>query len=455
MSNCVDEYQQKLTTATEAVKVVKDGDMIVYSPFAVKTSLLDEALAFRKMELHDITVLFATLTYMPEIVKADPEGEVFKFTDGSFSAVTRGIKSMGVPIYAVPSLFHESGIQFTAGAQNADILFLAVGPMDENGNFNLGPESSFTMDCIKARGGYKRNLKVLAEVDPKLPYVYGDTTVNISEIDYVIENAEGQPPLPIGEVRPTEIDKKIATLIMNEMVDGACIQFGIGGLPNIVGEMLADSDFKDLGCHSEMYVDAYMKLEQAGRLTNKRKQIDVGKSVFTFAMGSEEMYRYIDRNPNMACKSVTYTNNPSVIAQNDRVYSICSGISVDMLGNVSSESVGYRQISGTGGQLDYHLASMHSKGGKGFICLPSTRTDRKGNVTSNVVVSFPMGTQITVPANMTNYIVTEYGVVNLKGCSTWDRVEKLISITHPDFREDIIKAAEKAKIWRQSNKITA
>lgn len=451
MSDWKKEYRQKLTTADKAVRVVKDGDTIVYPPFELKTPLLDEALAFRKMELNDITVIFSTLTYMPEIVKADPEGEVFLFQDGSFSAATRGIKKIGVPIYAIPSLYHETGRHFSAGGQNADVLFLATTPMDENGNFNFGPVSSFILDVIKAKGGEKKNLQVIAEVNTKMPYVYGDNMVNIDDVDFVVEN-EGQDLFAIGEQKPTETDRQIGKLIMDEMVDGACIQFGIGGLPNIVGKMLCDSDFKDLGCHTEMFVDAYMNLYEAGKLTNNRKQIDIGKSVFTFAMGSEKLYKFIDKNPTISCRSVSYTNNPYVIAQNDNVFSICSGISVDIFGNISSESVGYRQISGTGGQLDYHYASLHSNGGKGFICIPSTKTDRRGNVSSNVVVSFPVGTQISVPANMTNYVVTEFGVVNLKGCSTWHRVERIISIAHPDFREDIIKAAEKEKIWRRSNK---
>lgn len=224
-------------------------------------------------------------------------------------------------------------------------------------------------------------------------------------------------------------------------------------MPNLVGKKLVESDYKDLGCHSEMFVDAYMDLDRACKLTNRRKQLDKGKSVFTFAMGSAELYEYMDRNPSLLCMPVSYTNDPFVIAKNDRVYSICSCLEVDIFGNVSSESIGFKQISATGGQLDYHYASNRSKNGKGFLCLPSTKPQKDGSIASNIVVSFQPGTQVTVPANITNYIVTEYGVANLKGLPTWARVEALINLAHPDFREDIIKAAEKARIWRASNKI--
>jgi len=444
-------YRDKLMTADDAAKTVKSGDYVMYSHFTLKTPLLDEALAFRKMELEDVKINFVTLTYMPEVIKADPEGEVFAIRDGSFSAMTRGLCKMGIPISAIPSLYHESGREYKIGNLKQDVLFLAVTPMNEEGYFNLGPESSYLVDLIQEKGGLDRNMKIFVEVNARIPYVFGDNRIHISEVDGVIEG-EPENLLAIPKIPATEIDKKIAEHIMSEMVDGACLQLGIGGMPNCVGSMLVDSDFKDLGCHSEMFVDAYMELHQAGKLTNKRKNIDIGKSVFTFAMGSKKLYEFLDNNPEVECRSVSYTNNPFVIAKNDKVYSICSCIAVDMMGNVSSESVGYKQISATGGQWDYHYASMHSAGGKGFVCMPSTKKDRKGNVSSNIVTSLPEGTQISVACNTTNYVVTEFGAVNIKGLSMWERVEALSTIAHPDFREEILQAAAKAGIWRRSNK---
>lgn len=452
MNNYIKEYQSKIMTANDAVRMVNSGDFVMYPHFAVKTPLLDEALAFRKMELEDIKVNFVTLTYMPEVVKADPQGEVFKFRDGSFSAATRGFVQMGIPIASLPSLYHEAGKNIAIGNIKEDVLFLAATPVDDEGYLNIGPVSSYIVDCIQERGGTDRNLKIMVETNSKLPRVPGDNRVHISQVDAVIEGAP-EDMMAIPKMPATEVDKKIAEHIMAEMVDGACLQLGIGGMPNYVGSMLVDSDFKDLGCHTEMFVDAYMDLYNAGKLTNKKKSIDVGKSIFTFAMGSRKLYDWLDNNQEVECRSVTYTNNPFVIAQNDNVFSICSCIAVDMMGNVSSESVGYKQISATGGQWDYHYASMHSKGGKGFVCMPSTKKDHKGNVTSNIVPGLSMGTQISVACNTTNYVVTEYGAVNLKGLSMWERVESLVTIAHPDFREEILQAAAKAGVWRRSNKL--
>jgi acyl-CoA hydrolase len=452
MSKYSKEYAEKLTTADEAVKVVKNGDGIAYSHFVLRTPLLDEALAFRKTELEDIDVTFVTLTYVPEIARADPKGEVFGFEDGSFSAATRGIAKMGIPVTPIPSLYHETGSMYKVGAKRSNVLFLAVRPMDDEGMFNLGPESSFIIDLIKYKGGVGEDFKVLVEVNDKIPHVYGDNHIHISDVHAIVENPNSKKLMAIPDVKPTEVDKRIAGYIMDEMVDGACLQLGIGGMPNFVGQMLVDSDFKDLSCHSEMFVNAYMRLHQAGKLNNKKKQIDVGKSLFTFAMGSDELYDFIDGNPEMSCRAVSYTNDPGIIAQNDRVYSICSCIEVDLFGNVSSESVGYKQISGTGGQLDYHFASMHSEGGKGFLCMPSAKKGRDGKLTSNICLNFKQGTQITVPANMVNYIVTEYGIVNLKGKNVWERVELLASIAHPDFRDSLLEQAKDVGIFKRNNR---
>jgi acyl-CoA hydrolase len=231
------------------------------------------------------------------------------------------------------------------------------------------------------------------------------------------------------------------------------LQLGIGGTPNKVGKALVNSSFKDLGCHSEMMVDAYMDLFNAGKLTNALKQQDIGKSVFTFAMGSAALYEFLENNPSMRCMPVSYTNSPTVIANNDRGFSICSCLAVDLFGNVSSESVGYKQISGVGGQWDYHYSAFHSNGGKAFLCMPSSKIGKDGKRVSNIVTAHPQGTQITVTGHVTNCVVTEFGIANLKGRATWEKVEALASIAHPDFRDDIFKAAEQARIWRASNKI--
>lgn len=447
--NWREEYQKKLTTAAEAVKIIQNGNFVSYPPFVMKVPELDAALAARKEELEDVIVSFATLTYVPEVVKADPQGEHFTFVDGSFSAATRGIRKKGIPIFATPGLYHETTRGYYTGQKNVDVLFLCVTPMDSNGYFRMGIASSNQVAMIRQRGGLKRGLKVVVEVNPYVPKVQGDNFIHISEVEAVVEEKESLPLSAIPPVEASEIEHKIAAHIMNEMMDGACIQLGIGGLPNIVGKMIADSDLKDLGCHTEMFVNAYLDMFNAGKLTNLRKQTHLGKSVFTFAMGSKELYDFVDGNPAVECLDVGYVNDPWVISQNDRVVSICSCLCVDLFGNVSSESDGYRQISGTGGALDYHYAALHSEGGKAFMCMPSTSVGKDGTRRSNIVVAFKQGTQITVPANMTNRIVTEFGVADLKQKNTKARLDELLKICHPDFQQELIDQATHAGIWRK------
>lgn len=449
MSRWQEEYKQKLMTADEAVKLIQSGDTLTYPPFVMKTPELDAALARRAGELQDVMVIFSTLTYIPEIVKADPAGQHFLFVDGSFSAATRGIRKNNIPIFASPSVYHECPRAYYNGVMENDAIFLSVTPMDKNGYFQMGISSSNHVAMIQQHGGINSDLKIIVEVNDKIPHVAGDNYVHISQIAAVVEERESQPLAEIPPVAATEIDKKIAGHIMGELMDGACLQLGIGGLPNIVGKMIADSDLKDIGCHTEMFVDAYLDMFNAGKLTNARKAVYRGKSVFTFAMGSRALYDFVDNNPAVACLDVGYVNNPYVISQNSNVISICSCLQVDMFGNVSSESDGYRQISGTGGALDYHYAAHHSEGGKGFMCMPSTTVGKDGVCRSNIVAAFKTGTQLTVPCNMTNYVVTEYGVANLKMKCTKKRVDELLKICHPDFQQDLIDAANAAGLWKK------
>jgi Acetyl-CoA hydrolase len=451
MSKWQSAYEQKRMSAEQAVSTVKDGDWIEYSHFVTVPWDLDAALAKRKDELKKVYIKTATLTYLPEVFKVDPQGETFLMTDGSFSGVTRQLKSKG-EIYVNNSLYHEGAEMHRKGFLKNQFIFVAVTPMDNNGYFGMSTTASALVDMFRAKQDVNPGLKVILEVNPALPQVQGDHYLHISEIDAVVETSQPRKPTAIPAIEPTEIDEKIANLIMGEMVNGACLQLGIGGMPNLVGKMIANSDLKDLGCHSEMFVDAYMDLFHAGKLTNNAKQQDIGKSVFTFGMGSAELYEFMDNNPSLRCLPVSYTNNPGVIARNKRVYSICSCLAVDMFGNVSSESVGFKQVSGTGGQWDYHYASLHSEGGKGFVCMPSAKMGKDGKLVSNVVLSHTPGTQITVSGNTTNYVVTEYGIANLKALPTWQRVEALVGIAHPDCRDDLFRQAEENRLWRPQNK---
>ena len=223
-------------------------------------------------------------------------------------------------------------------------------------------------------------------------------------------------------------------------------------MPNTVGAMLCESDLKDLGVHTEMYVDAYVDLAMAGKVTCMKKNIDRGRQVFAFAAGTQKLYDYLDDNPACMAAPISYTNDIRTIAAIDNFVSINNCISVDLYGQICAESAGTRQISGTGGQLDFLESAAVSKGGKAFICMTSSFTNKEGETVSRINPLLTPGDIVTDPRCLAYYVVTEYGGVNLVGCSTWERAEKLISIAHPKFRDELIASAEKQGIWLRSNK---
>lgn len=440
------EYQKKLVSADEAVKIVKSGDWVDYGDFVASSVECDKALAKRKDELRAVKIRACTSTIIPETISCDPEGEHFYFHDWSFGAITRSLADRGRAFF-MPEWYHEIPRMYKERLRT-DVAFFTVTPMNQYGYFNL------STSCSKLLSEKEAAQKIVVEVNRSLPYCHSaaNNNIHISEVDFVVEGSN-TPLMEIKKPSATDIDHKIASLIMEEMEDGACLQLGIGGMPNTVGEMIAQSDLKDLGVHTEMLVDSYVDMYEAGRITNRAKNVMKDKFVYTFAMGSKKLYDFLDNNPLCSIMPVDFTNDPFIIAQNDKVVSLCSCLSVDILGQVSSESIGFRQISGTGGQLDFHFASFRSKGGKGFLCMPSTSKRKDGTLESKIVPSFKPGTVVTVPSAATNYVVTEYGIVNLKGLSTWERAEALISIAHPDFRDELIKVAQENRIWLPSNKI--
>ena len=229
------------------------------------------------------------------------------------------------------------------------------------------------------------------------------------------------------------------------------MQLGIGGMPNALGELIAKSDLKDLGMHTELCSDGYLEMFKQGKLTNRRKTINQNKGVLGIAIGSRELYDWVDDNPGVVGCPISYVNDPQIIAQHDNMISINGCLTADVYGQVCSESVGTRQISGTGGQLDFLTGATMSRGGKAFLCMTSTFKTKSGELKSRIVPTLS-GDIVTTPRSQAYYIATEYGVVNLAGRSTWERAEALISIAHPDFRDELIKAAEQQKIWLPTNK---
>lgn len=444
-----EEYNSKLTTADEAAKLVKSGDYIEFGYCLNKPIALDIALAKRKDELFKVNVHCSNSLTKIHIAEADPNGEHFIYSTGHCSKNERPL--MGKFGFYVPSSFGQNPEWFRRGYRPVDIVMIQVCPMDKHGFFNFGPSATFLKACCEVAK------TVVVEVNTNLPRALGgrEEAVHISEVDYIVEAPEANVKyLEIPPPSISEIDMKIAQYIVEEIRDGACLQLGIGGMPNAVGKLIAQSDLKDLGIHTEMLCDAMLDMYMAGKITGMRKNIDRGKIVYTFALGTGKLYEFIDDNPALAIYPVNYTNDLKIISQNDRAVSINSAIEVDLTGQVCAESVGVKHISGSGGQLEFHWGAYLSKGGKSFICMPSTYKKKNGEIVSRIKPIITPGGIVTTPRPTVHYLVTEYGKAILKGKSTWERAEAIISLAHPQFRDELIKEAEKLGVWKKINKIS-
>ena len=449
LSTVQEEYRKKLKTADEAVKVVKSGDRIHYGLFNGLVVDLDEALAKRTEELHDVIVMTTIWAYPfpPKILEADPKAEHFKYLSTQFSGYDRQWNKKGCCWY-IPVQFRENPKYWAESIEPCDVVMLQVGPMDKWGNFNLGPQ-------VAEYWGIFENAKhIIVEVNEKQPKTCGNqVSLNISEIDAIVEGRNVDMPT-IKPKDAGEIDKKIASHIIERIGDGSTMQLGVGGLPNYIGSQLADSDVKDLGVHSEMFVDAYLKLYEAGKITGKKKVLNKGHMVHTFCQGSQDLYDFLDENPIVQCMPVDYVNDIGVIGTQDKFVSINSILQVDIQGQVNSESDKWQHIGGNGGQVDFVLGAYKSNGGQSFLCTPSTRTYKDGHKESLIVPRLMEGATCTVPRTGPHYIVTENGAVCLKGRSMWERAERLISIADPEFQDDLVREAERMGLWKTTSKIT-
>lgn len=442
------EYQQKLVTAEEAVKCVQSGDKVDYSFMTTKPIACDAALAARHEELRDVEIYGAiTLLPVPEVVK---HPESFTYCDLHFSKVSRVLQRDFNLCYYMPILYHESYNWFRKGIadENHNVFITQACPMDEHGYFNL----SLTNSANIANAEFCKN--VIVEVNPNLPVALGGTenAIHISQVNYVVELDPETQVFEAPSAEPNDVDKKIAEHVMKYIHDGSCIQLGIGGMPDAVGKMIAESDLKNLGGHTEMLSEAYVDMIESGRMTGLKKHIDRGRVPYTFSLGPKRLYDFIHNNPAVASYPANYTNDPRVIAQIDNFVSINNAVEVDLYTQVNAESAGIHQISGNGGMWDFVIGAQWSEGGKSFICLSSTVTDKEGKLISRIVPHFDPCTITTIPRQMVDTIVTEYGAADVRARSTWQRAEMMINLAHPDFREELIQKATEQKIWKQSNK---
>ena len=445
--NVYELYQQKLTTAEEAVKVVKSGDWVDYTWGSSYPVELDKALAARQDELYDVKVRGAISLWMPEICKAEDAGDHFTWHAWHCSGIDRKIIGKGMGFFS-PMRYSELPRFYRESLDPVDVVMLQTTPMDAHGNFNFGLNASQLGDMMS------RAKCIIVEVNENMPWVFGltGTEVNIKDVAMVVEG-KNSPVAQLGSAgAPTEVDIAVANQVVSQIPNGACLQLGIGAMPAAIGSMIARSDLKDLSIHTEMYVDSFVEIAEAGKVTGKQKPTDRGRQVFAFAAGSQKMYDYVNRNPEVMAAPVDYTNDVRVMAQIPNFISINNCIDMDLFGQVNAESAGVKHISGTGGQLDFVMGAYLSQGGKSFICMSSTMTDKEGNLKSRIVPTLTQGAICTDPRSCVHYIVTEYGMVNMKGLNTWQRAEAIVGLAHPQFRDELIASAEKMKIWRRSNK---
>lgn len=441
------EYQQKLVSADEAVKIIKSGDWVDYGWCTGTPDALDKALAKCTDELKDVKLRGGILLKPLAVFEREDAGEHFCWNSWHMSGIERKYISRGFAYYS-PIRYSELPRYYRDSIQPDDVVMLMVAPMDKHGYFNFGPNAShLTAMCETSK-------KIIVEVNENMPRCLGgfENGVHISDVTYIVE---GDNP-PIGELGgggpATDVDKAVAKLIVDEIPNGACLQLGIGGMPNAVGSLIAESDLKDLGVHTEMYVDAFVDIARAGKINGSKKNIDRFRQVYGFGAGTKKMYDYLDENPELMSAPVSYTNDIRSIAALDNFISINNCVDIDLFGQISSESSGIKQISGAGGQLDFVLGAYLSNGGKSFICCSSTFADKQGVMHSRIRPTLAEGSIVTDTRANTHYVVTEYGMVNLKGLSSWQKAEALISVAHPDFRDELIAEAEKMHIWRRSNK---
>ena len=439
-------YQSKLTTAEEAVKVIKSGDWVDYGFCNTHPHVLDEALARRAPELEDVKVRGGIALWKPAIFDIEEPAKHIIYNSHHTGGFERKHIDTGACFYE-PMRYSELPRYYYDHINPPDVALIQVGPMDKHGYFNFGVSASHMKAiCDTAK-------IVIVEVNQNMPRCLGGfgESVHISDVDMIVEGRND----PMGQLLsapPTEIDKAVAKQVVERIPNGACLQLGIGGMPNAVGMLLCESDLRDMSVHTEMYVEAFVDLSLCGKISGANKSIDHGRQTYSFAAGSQRVYDFLDDNRMCMAAPVSYVNDIRTIAAIDNFMSINNAVDIDLYGQVSSETSGIRHISGAGGQQDFVLGAYLSNGGKSFICLSSTFKKKDGTLASRIRPTLAEGSIVTDTRVNTMYVVTEYGCVNLKGLSSWERAEALISIAHPDFRDELIQAAQKQKIWHPSNK---
>lgn len=417
----------------EAAGMVRSGMWIDYGAVLCQPDAFDAALAARKADLAAVKIRACLTTRPRAVLEADPDGESFHWVNLHFSGYDRRKHDAGIANY-LPVNLGEIPDYYRRFIDPVDVLILKTRPMDADGFFNFGPSN------LWHRAVAERAKVVIVEETLGLPLAHGaGNGLHASEVDFVIEG-DHAPAAELPNPPPSDVDRAVARRVVAEIEDGSCLQIGIGVISNAASAMLRDSGLRDLGVHTEMLPDALLDLYEAGLLTGARKRADPGKIVYSFALGSRRLYETLDGNPDFACMPVDYTNLPPNIMRNDRVVAINNTTQIDLQGQAASESDGSRHLTGTGGQAQFVRGAYASEGGKSFVCLTSTY-ERRGERRSRIVPCLTPGNVVTTTRSDMMYVATEYGVANLKGKCVAERAKALIGLAHPDFREELERAA--------------
>ena len=426
-------YQEKLTTPDRIARQVQSGWLLGMDTATSQTPAIMTAIAeyIRSSDITGVKVQ-ALLDAYPFEFYTDPTlaGKMTGYSWFSSSAARKAVNAGYADI--IPAYYRDFPTRIRT-EYDYDAVCVEVAPMDRHGYFSLALNGSY-IDAM-----LDKTKRIFLEVNDRQPRGLCGSLIHISQVDAIVEYNHDLPVLP--PVQLDEVSKTIGGLIAERIPDGACLQLGIGAIPDATGMALKAKH--DLGIHTEMFTDSMVELIECGAVNNSKKQIHRGKTVTTFAFGSQRIYDYIDDNPAVEILPVEYVNDPDVICQNDNMISINAAVEVDLFGQVCAESVGTKHMSGSGGQIDYVRGACQSRGGKSFIAFTSTA---KGGTISKIKPILTPGAVVTTSKNDVDYIVTEYGVAHLRGRSLGERARQLIAIAHPDFRDELTFEAKKRGI---------
>ena len=422
-------YKEHTMTPEQAVSVIKDGDRVVFGHAVGEPIIFQRTMARMAEQFHNVEV--AHMVYLGTGDYLQPGMESHFRHNALFvgGAARRPIAEHRADY--TPVFFSDVPRMFRDGTLPVDVFAFTCSPPDERGYVSLGLSCDYGAQAVKSAK------TVIAEVNPNMPRTFGESFVHVTEIDGFLCSWEPLPESPPAKI--SEEDRQIGKYIAELVRDGDCLQLGIGALPDAVCSFLGDK--KDLGLHTEMISDGVLPLLESGIINGSKKQRDVGKVCVTFLMGTRKLYDYVDNNPMIRMLPVDVCNNPAVISQNDNVVSVNSALSVDLIGQVAADSISADKIfSGAGGFVDFVRGASFSKGGKSIIAMPSTAM---GGKASRIVEQFDAGRPITLSRFETHYVVTEYGIAQLRGQTLRQRARALIEIAHPDFRDELKEAYER------------